>query len=226
MTWYDDVPGVTQGERIELSARVLANWVAKASNFLVDDQLVDPGEELGLDLPTHWRQVIWALAGWSAHVTVQLGPVTSASPRLIVTDRPEQYPDHAGTTVAIALPGLARSWPTPLPADVIDGAAVLGGQPDEFFPDASFDGPCLQASGESWTGAELLGCAAELSANRRWPQGVRLGITAGSGRTTASYLIALVAAWQLNGSVVLSRGELSPDLTARRAQSEKIDDQL
>ena len=37
LTWYDDEPGPTQGERIELSAKVLVNWVSKAANLMQDD---------------------------------------------------------------------------------------------------------------------------------------------------------------------------------------------
>ena len=36
VTYYDDTEGPTRGERVELSARVLANWVAKASSLLVE----------------------------------------------------------------------------------------------------------------------------------------------------------------------------------------------
>ena len=37
VTYYDDTPGPTQGERIELSAKVLANWVSKAAGALQDE---------------------------------------------------------------------------------------------------------------------------------------------------------------------------------------------
>ncbi|MDQ6715007.1 MAG: TIGR03089 family protein, partial [Actinomycetota bacterium] len=36
LTFYDDADGPTRGERIELSAKVLANWVAKGANLLQD----------------------------------------------------------------------------------------------------------------------------------------------------------------------------------------------
>ena len=62
LTWYDDAPGPTRGERIELSARVLANWVAKAANLLVDELDIEPGDQVVIALPTHWRAAYWLLA--------------------------------------------------------------------------------------------------------------------------------------------------------------------
>ena len=37
VTFYDDAAGPTRGERIELSGKVLANWVNKAANLLQDE---------------------------------------------------------------------------------------------------------------------------------------------------------------------------------------------
>ena len=55
VTAYDDGPGPTQGERIELSGRVLGTWVAKAANLLTEELDVQPGDRVALDLPAHWR---------------------------------------------------------------------------------------------------------------------------------------------------------------------------
>lgn len=59
LTWYgpDD-------ERVELSGRVLANWVVKATNLLLAEGDVGPGSRVLLDLPVHWRTPVWALATW------------------------------------------------------------------------------------------------------------------------------------------------------------------
>ena len=110
LTWYDDEPGPTQGERIELSGRVLANWVAKAGNLLQDDCAAGPGTTVGLDLPAHWRGVYWALATWSVGATVVLGAgVTDAD--VLVTTSPEAAAAHGGDAVLVSLPALARSHP-------------------------------------------------------------------------------------------------------------------
>ncbi|MGN6441414.1 MAG: TIGR03089 family protein, partial [Arthrobacter sp.] len=58
LTWYGP-----DGERVELSGRVLDNWVAKTSNLLQDELDAEPGMSLRLDMPAHWKSLVWALAG-------------------------------------------------------------------------------------------------------------------------------------------------------------------
>src|SRR6478735_9054066 len=86
LTWYDDEPGPTAGERIELSARVLTNWVAKAANLLQDDLSAEPGTTVGLDLPAHWRAVYWALAAWSVGAEVVVGTAATGADVLVTAD--------------------------------------------------------------------------------------------------------------------------------------------
>lgn len=57
LTWYG-----ANDERVELSGRVLANWVIKATNLLVNEADVAPGSKVELDLPPHWRSLVWGLA--------------------------------------------------------------------------------------------------------------------------------------------------------------------
>ena len=73
ITVYDDTDGPMRGERIELSARVLANWVAKAANLMQEDLDAGPGTVVHLDLPPHWRTLYWALAVWSVGGCVVVG---------------------------------------------------------------------------------------------------------------------------------------------------------
>ena len=80
MTVYDDTDSPTRGERIELSARVLANWVAKAANLLQDDLDVGPARSCVLDLPPHWRTLYWALAVWSVGGCVEVPPTAPDAP--------------------------------------------------------------------------------------------------------------------------------------------------
>lgn len=69
LTWYgpDD-------ERVELSGRVLANWVTKATNMLVEECDVEPGSRVLLDVPVHWRALVWAMATWCAGGELVLRP--------------------------------------------------------------------------------------------------------------------------------------------------------
>lgn len=66
VTFYD----LATGERVELSGVTTANWVAKTSNYLVDEHEVEPGTRIRLGLPTHWLRIVWLLSAWTVGATV------------------------------------------------------------------------------------------------------------------------------------------------------------
>ncbi|MCU1536210.1 MAG: hypothetical protein JWP82_561, partial [Humibacillus sp.] len=134
LTWYDDEPGPTAGERIELSARVLLNWVSKAANLLQDDADAGPGTTVGLDLPAHWRSVYWALATWSVGATVVTGAAARTAD-VLVTDSPEAAAAHGGDAVLVTLAALARTGPRAAEApNAVDEARELATHGDRFVP--------------------------------------------------------------------------------------------
>lgn len=61
VTYYD----MSTGERVELSTTTTANWVAKTSNFLVDDLDAEPGTRIRIGLPSHWLTAVWILSAWN-----------------------------------------------------------------------------------------------------------------------------------------------------------------
>jgi uncharacterized protein (TIGR03089 family) len=61
ITYYDDATG----ERTELSATTMANWVAKTANLLGEETAVGPGESVAVLLPAHWQTAVVLLALWS-----------------------------------------------------------------------------------------------------------------------------------------------------------------
>lgn len=121
LVWYgpDD-------ERVELSGRVLTNWVIKAANLLHLECDVAPGDPVDLALPAHWRLVVWALGCWAVEAEPRLEDHGRAE--VLVTTAPEA--GAAAVQVAVPLPALAMSWPGTLPSGALDGAAELMGQPD------------------------------------------------------------------------------------------------
>ena len=146
VTVYDDTDSPTRGERIELSARVLANWVAKAANLLRDDLDAGPGSVVLLDLPPHWRTLYWAVAAWSvgacvevpAHrTTADAGPgpapaaATNAAADVVVTDAVD-VAAAADEAVLVTLAALARSAAGPVPTGVVDEARELATHGDVF----------------------------------------------------------------------------------------------
>lgn len=142
LTWYGP-----DSERVELSGRVLDNWVAKTANFLVDELDAEPGTVVALDMPVHWRSIVWLLAGWAAGTTA----VVASAPGLAPDFTPSLVPDIVATTnplsaleaysltgqrpfvAAVALPALAMRWMGELPADVIDYSGEVRAHADVFF---------------------------------------------------------------------------------------------
>jgi len=89
LTWYGH-----DGERVELSATVTANWVTKTANLLVEEFDAGPGTLVRLHLPPHWRTAVWALATWRVGAGVLLEDDMAAD--VHVTDRPGGVPSAGG----------------------------------------------------------------------------------------------------------------------------------
>jgi len=129
ITCYDDA----SGERIELSAKTFANWVAKAANLLQDSGDVTVGNTVGLDLPAHWRTAYWAMAAWSVGCIVVVGP-EARDADVVVTVSPDLAAEcvtDGRYAVLVTLAALARSHPD-TPAGVVDEARELASYPDRF----------------------------------------------------------------------------------------------
>src|SRR5919106_4749197 len=99
LTWYGP-----DAERVELSGKVLDNWVAKTSNLLQDELDAGPGMRLALDLPAHWKSLIWALASWQLGMEVVLD---SNNADVLATAAPEEAGPGFDAVVAVPLPALA-----------------------------------------------------------------------------------------------------------------------
>ena len=193
LTWYGP-----DAERVELSGRVLDNWVAKTSNLLQDELDAEPGTRLRLDLPAHWKSVILALAAWQLGMEVVVG---DADADLLATADPAQGAAQGAfdAVVAVALPALAMRWPGVLPTGVVDFAAEVRSHGDVFMPHVDPEGSrraVLAAAGTEHTHGGLLdGFAAAHD------DGVRLLVPAGDGLESA--LAQSLGAWRSDGSVVL-----------------------
>lgn len=229
LTWYGDGP-----ERIELSGAVLANWVAKTTNLLVEELDAGPGETILLDLPAHWRSLVWALAAWRTGATLELrtpeAPTRATGARAVVTARPGAWIDAghvpaSSDVVAVALPGLARSFGAPLPAGVLDAAAdtMTYGDVVGYVPPLDPDEPALvDEHGLEVTHATLVAWAV---AGAHAPAGARALLSASDGPVTA--LRSTLGTWADDGSVVLLGPEATtrhaaPDALARLVASERI----
>ncbi|MGO4856464.1 TIGR03089 family protein [Arthrobacter sp. 2MCAF14] len=208
LTWYGP-----DAERVELSGRVLDNWVAKTSNLLQDEFDAEPGMSLRLDLPAHWKSLVWALAGWQLGMELVLD---GGSADLLVTDTPD-VGAGAGfdAVVAVPLAALAMRWPGELPVGVVDYAAEVRSHGDVFMahaePDAAM--PALRRPETGHSHGELLdGFAKEHDA------GVRLLVRAADGLESA--LADALGAWNKDGSVVLVHPDV--DVTQHLLDNERV----
>lgn len=217
LTWYDEAPGPTQGERIELSGRVLTNWVAKAANLLRDELDIGPGSLVAVDLPGHWRTAYWLLASWSVGARVETG-LCQGRPDVVVTDDPADWP--GSPVVAVSLPALVRGWAgSPLPSGAIDEARDLATYPDAFGPagEPAPDAVALTTRSGSWTFGELLTGAQAAGLERQ----ARVLSTAGPEDAVTAWL----APWVVDGSLVLVRPAAAGEGDARLrqiAESERV----
>jgi uncharacterized protein (TIGR03089 family) len=193
LTWYGP-----DSERVELSGRVLDNWVAKTSNLLQDELDAEPGTRLRLDLPAHWKSVILALAAWQLGMEVVFD---DAEAELLATADPG--PGTAAgafdAVLAVALPALAMRWQGELPSGVVDYAAEVRSHGDVFMPHVDPEPSrraVLTAAGAVHSHGELLAGFAAVHDG-----GPRLLVPAGAGLEAA--LAQALGAWQSDGSVVL-----------------------
>ncbi len=199
ITWYGDA-----GERVELSGAVLENWVNKTTNLLVEEFDVGPGTRVLLDLPPHWRTVVWALAVWRAGACVVTSETVREPTDLIVTDAPAP---HAGEIplVVVALPALARRFDGDLPAGAIDAASAVMTYGDVISGTAPIDPACTAVvdASTSISHAELIrppGPSEEKSLHR-----VLLEVDAKT--SIVAHLRDVLDALAAGGSVVIVAGD-------------------
>lgn len=153
LTWYGP-----DSERVEFSGRVLENWVAKTANYLVDELDAEPGTVIALDLPLHWRSLVWMLATWAVGATAVTADgagaynadtsgadAFSASADIIATASPaavhSQLQGAKGDplVVAVALPALQMRWTGELPPRTLDYSGDVRSHADVFFADSEAD---------------------------------------------------------------------------------------
>jgi uncharacterized protein (TIGR03089 family) len=214
LTWYGP-----DAERVELSGRVLDNWVAKTSNLFQDELDAEPGTRLRLDLPAHWKSVVLALAAWQLGMEVVLDSVEA---ELLATAEPAAAAAGGGfeAVLAVALPALAMRWQGGLPSGVVDYAAEVRSHGDVFMAHVDPEAGRVAvraAAGTVHTHAQLLdGFATAPAASGQ--EAPRLLVRAGDG--LESVLAQALAAWQHDGSVVLVHPDVA--VTDRLLGDERV----
>jgi uncharacterized protein (TIGR03089 family) len=217
VTFYEDTAGPTQGERIELSGKVLVNWVSKAANALQDEFDLGRGSVVRLSLPPHWRALYWAFAVWSLGATLDVAG--DRPPDLLICDAPTAAATTgepaAGDVVLITLDALARAHHGPVPAGAMDEARELATFGDRFVAMAE---PVPDDLALITDGAQVP--YRSVVPQRDWPAGTRVNL---AGNLT-QVLESTLAAWAVDGSVVLARRGLhaGEDPQPGRLTSERV----
>lgn len=224
ITFYDD----RTGERTELSAATLGNWVAKTANLLVDEAATAPGDRAGILLPAHWQTAAVLLGCWTAGLTVT--GTRSAEPVDVVFAAADQLAEAAawraletyGLALAPMAAPLARTLPE-VPAGVGDYVVEVRAHGDHFLPAEPVD-PETPAfsdpSGSHLSHRDLATRAAARAEEMTLVAGDRLLVVPDDPGLGAAvdWLLAPLAA---GASVVLCAG---PDLAGllSRADTERV----
>ena len=158
LTWYG-----RGGDRVDLSGRVAANWMTKAANRLILELSAGAGTTVALDLPAHWRSLVWAHAVWAAGAELDLGgtdvDIAVRRDPAEATAAQNAVEITANDEIFVPLPALARRV-RDLPAGGVDGAADLMTQPDAWIVPPAHDPAAPTGLGLSQ--AELLAAPVEL----------------------------------------------------------------
>ena len=218
VTYYDDThydDGI--GERSELSAKSLANWVAKTHHLLADELGLGPGGTAFVELPMHWISVAAMLGCLSAGLRIASAPdgadVAFVSDRSL--DRAAGVPD----VYAVATESAAAGFADQVPGAAQDYVAAVRPQADAWasihFP-AGEDAACLDDRTRGEVATEAVRRAGELGLG----DGARL-MTERDWRGPRDWMDTLFAPLAVRGSVVYVRGA-SAETLARRAAQERV----
>lgn len=208
LTWYGP-----DSERVELSGRVLDNWVAKTANLLQDELDAEPGMRLRLDLPAHWKALVWALAGWQVGMETVLG---GGEAEFLATSSPETADGTHDAVIAVALPALAMRWPGELSAGCLDYAAEVRSHGDVFMAHSDPDPDSRALVGADGTEYRHRDLLADFAAGHE--DGARIHVAAADGLEPA--LADALGAWERDGSVVLTHADVA--LTDKLLAAERI----
>ncbi|WP_250290179.1 TIGR03089 family protein, partial [Frankia sp. CiP1_Cm_nod1] len=228
LTFYDDATG----ERTELSATTVDNWVAKTANLLVDTLGVTAGDTIQIALPPHWQTAVVLLAAWSAGAQVNIhrpgaaigANATAGAGATAGTDSHDDPPAAVFVTeqavddpavvgdgaeiIALSLRPLGGRLAQPVPG-VLDFAAEVLSHGDRFVP------PAPPANQRTLT--RLAGYYA-----RAWELTAADRVLTTAGYDTPDGLLGgLLGPLAVGASVVLCR-HLDPSLLARRIAVEHV----
>jgi len=126
VTFYDDATG----ERVELSAATLANWVAKTANLLVDGLGLGAGDVAAVRLPPHWQTAAVLLGCWNANLRIDVTGTSTAAAGFVTADTTVDADD----TYALSLAPLGLPFRGGPPTGTADYVVEVRAHGDTFRP--------------------------------------------------------------------------------------------
>jgi len=213
VTYYDEATG----ERSELSATSLANWVAKTHQLLVTELGLGAGDGALIALPAHWISVAPLLAVLTAGLRFVDEPASAevAFVEPATLDAALGVPDVYAVAPEAARVGFGAS----VPAGAEDYVTAVRPQADAWAGvrfGAGPGDPCLDGR----TRAEVADWARERAVELGFSAGARvLSTRAWSG--PADWVDALLAPLSVGGSLVYIRNCADAEVLERRASQER-----
>ena len=134
VTFYD---GAT-GERIELSLVTFTNWVDKIANLLADELMLDPGQVVHVELPTHWQSCVTVVGAWTAGLRVSLGaPPEDVALSVVGPDARTEPSRAVGQVLACSLRPMGGAFTEALPSGWLDFAREVPPRPDALIAEVA-----------------------------------------------------------------------------------------
>jgi uncharacterized protein (TIGR03089 family) len=217
LTYYDD----GTGERAELSATTLANWVAKTANLLQDELALSPGDRVAVVLPTHWQTAAVLLATWAVGGVASTEPEEAAVAFTDVPRLPRVLAAQPGDVAALSLAPLGRGLAEPAEG-ALDFAKVVRVQADRFSPyvPVADDALAVDDDGGLLSGAELVAEARRRAAELGLHMTDRV-LSVLPWRDPADWVDGLLAPLAAGASLVLC-AHPDPAELLHRAEAEQV----
>lgn len=213
VTYYDEATG----ERAELSARSLANWVAKTHHLLGDELGLVGGDGALLALPAHWISLAPLFAALTAGLAIVDGAgaaeVAFVTPATLAAA--EGVPDVYAIAPDSARIGFGDTAPAPA-ADYVSAARPH----EDKWPGVRFgagpDDACLAGR----TRAEVVEWARDRASELGLPDGARV-LSTRDWTGAADLVDTVFAPLAVGGSLVYVRNCVDAAVLDRRADQER-----
>jgi uncharacterized protein (TIGR03089 family) len=213
VTFYDEATG----ERSELSAKSLANWVAKTHFLLTDELGLGVGDLAQVVLPAHWISVPALLGSLSAGLSITTSAVGAAV--AFVSPATVGEADGVDDIYCIAPQSAAFGLRDSVPAGAEDFVLAVRPQGDAWGavrPPATTTDLCW----DGLTRGEVVDRARTRASELGLADGARV-LTSRSWDGPDDWLDTLIVALTLGGSVVYVANAPDSDLLDRRASQER-----